>query len=194
MANFHKNSIPYILYNNYDTDNDIILEIGSERGEGSTAFFDHYASQFEIPFYSVDVSDFAKNNLTHLKNTNFVIDTGSSWTSKILPILNKKIKILYLDNYDWTNPGMEQERIKDLYLENNIVWSNMGSQVEHLSQMINCIPYMSDQSIVICDDTPIVDHHQTYTGKCGAVIPYLLINKYEIVYSCNNGVILIRNI
>jgi hypothetical protein len=48
--------------------------------------------------------------------------------------------------------------------------------------------------MIICDDTPLVDHSGTYTGKCGAVVPLLLVNGYHIVYSGNNGVILARGI
>jgi hypothetical protein len=53
---------------------------------------------------------------------------------------------------------------------------------------------MSEQSIVICDDTPLVEHSGTYTGKCGAVVPLLLASDYRIVYSGNNGVILARGL
>jgi hypothetical protein len=40
----------------------------------------------------------------------------------------------------------------------------------------------------------VVEHHGTYTGKCGAVVPYLLTNGYQIVYAGNNGVILARGL
>jgi hypothetical protein len=56
------------------------------------------------------------------------------------------------------------------------------------------MPYMAEQSLVICDDTPLVEANETYTGKCGAVVPYLLCNDYQIVYTGNNGVILARGL
>jgi hypothetical protein len=56
------------------------------------------------------------------------------------------------------------------------------------------LPYMADESLVICDDTPLVEASDTYTGKCGAVVPYLLVNGYQIVYTGNNGVILQRGL
>jgi hypothetical protein len=58
--------------------------------------------------------------------------------------------------------------------------------------MIYCLPYMAEQSVVICDDTPVVAHHGTYTGKCGAVVPFLLAHGFKVVYAENNGVILTR--
>lgn len=195
MANFHLNSIPYLDQLTYNVDSDIIVEIGSDQNEGSTSFFDNISKKYSIPFYSVDVQEESMNRLLDLKNTVWEIyESGSYWAENILPTLNKKIKVLYLDNYDWTNPGPEQDRVKLLYAERNVEWSNMGSQVEHLHQMIGCLPYMSDQSIIICDDTPLQEHSKTFIGKCGAVVPYLLIYGYKIVYDKNNGVILTRGI
>lgn len=194
MANFHKNAIPYILYSDYDTSKDIILEIGSERGEGSTEFFDTYSATFNVPFYSVDILDAAKNNLTHLKNTNFQILDGSTWTKEVLPTLNKKIKILYLDNYDWNHRPTEPDQtgLEEKYKSLNIQWTNLNCVAEHLNQMINCYPYMADKSVIICDDTNLIRHSGTYTGKCSAVIPFLISRNYRIVYSQNNGVIMVR--
>jgi hypothetical protein len=194
MANFHKNAIPYILYSDYNIKNDIILEIGSERGEGSTEFFDDYASKFNVPFYSVDLLDNAKNKLTHLKNTNFQISMGSKWAKDILPTLNKKIKILYLDNYDWNhNPdNPDTTGLKDQYHAIDLHWTNLNCVAEHLDQMINCYPYMASKSVVICDDTNLQRHSGIYIGKSSAVIPFLISRDYRIVYSQNNGVILVR--
>ena len=190
MANFHLNSQPYLAQLSYDQDTDIILEIGSDQNEGSTEFFNGRSVNWEIPFYTVDVVIEPQRRLTHLDHIIWQVETGSVWTKNILPTLNKQIKVLYLDNYDWSNPGPNADTIRTSYAFRNVDWSNLGSQIEHLHQMVNCMPYMADQSLIICDDTPLVDHSGTYTGKCGAVIPYLLCNGYRIVYTGNNGVIL----
>lgn len=194
MANFHLNSQLYLSQLSYNQDRDIILEIGSDQNEGSTEFFNGLSVNWEIPFYTVDVVIEPQRRLAHLDHSIWQVETGSVWTKKILPTLNKQIKILYLDNYDWSNPGPNADTIKTSYAFRNVDWSNLGSQIEHLHQMINCMPYMADQSLVICDDTPVVEHHGTYTGKCGAVVPYLLCNGYKILYTGNNGVILARGL
>jgi hypothetical protein len=194
MANFHLNSQPYLSQLSYNQDRDIILEIGSDQNEGSTEFFNGLSVNWEIPFYTVDVVIEPQRRLAHLDHSIWQVETGSVWTKKILPTLNKQIKILYLDNYDWSNPGPNADTIKTSYAFRNVDWSNLGSQIEHLHQMINCMSYMADQSLVICDDTPVVEHHGTYTGKCGAVVPYLLCNGYKILYTGNNGVILARGL
>jgi hypothetical protein len=206
MANFHKNAKEFIDKLTFNTD-EIIVEIGSERGEGSTEWFDVYAKKLNVDFYSVDVVDTAKTHLTHLTNTNFVIaESGSHWAHNDLPKLNKKIKVLYLDNYDWLGPinnllPHEQEQVAE-YQNRGIEMSNLNCQTEHLHQMVGCLPFMSNESIIICDDTPYQDHSGIYIGKNGAVIPYLLSYGYKIVFgrghnrTCleDNGVILKRSI
>ena len=172
----------------------MILEIGSDQNEGSTEFFNGLSVNWEIPFYTVDVVIEPQRRLAHLDHIIWQVETGSVWTKKILPTLGKQIKVLYLDNYDWSNPGPNADTIRTSYAFRNVDWSNLGSQIEHLHQMVNCMPYMADQSLIICDDTPLVDHSGTYTGKCGAVVPYLLCNGYRIVYTGNNGVILARGL
>jgi hypothetical protein len=194
MANFHLNSQPYLAQLSYNQDTDMILEIGSDQNEGSTEFFNGLSVNWEIPFYTVDVIIEPQHRFTHLDHIIWQVETGSVWTKKVLPTLGKQIKVLYLDNYDWANPGPNADNIKANYATRNVEWSNIGSQVEHLAQMINCIPYMAAESLIICDDTPLVEHSGTYTGKCGAVVPLLLINNYKIVYSGNNGVILARGL
>jgi len=194
MSNFHLNSQPYLAQLSYDQDTDMILEIGSDQNEGSTEFFNGLSVNWEIPFYTVDVIIEPQRRFTHLDHIIWQVETGSVWTKKILPTLNKQIKVLYLDNYDWSNPGPNADTIRTSYAFRNVDWSNLGSQVEHLAQMVNCMPYMSEQSLVICDDTPLVEASETYTGKCGAVVPYLLCNSYRTVYTGNNGVILARGL
>ena len=193
MANFHLNSQPYLAQLSYDQERDMILEIGSDQNEGSTEFFNGLAVNWEIPFYTVDVIDEPQHRFTHCDHIIWQVSEGGAvWTKTVLPTLSKQIKVLYLDNYDWSNPGPNADNIKENYAQRNVEWSNLGSQVEHLAQMINCMPYMAAESLVICDDTPLVEASGTYSGKCGAVVPYLIANGYQIVYTGNNGVILQR--
>ena len=195
MANFHLNSQPYLSQLSYDQERDMILEIGSDQNEGSTEFFNGLAVNWEIPFYTVDVIDEARHRFTHCDHIIWQVSEGGAvWTKTVLPTLSKQIKVLYLDNYDWSNPGPNADNIKENYAQRNVEWSNLGSQVEHLAQMINCMPYMAAESLVICDDTPLVEASGTYSGKCGAVVPYLIANGYQIVYTGNNGVILQRSL
>ena len=191
MANFHLRAEPYLKKVNGNS----IVEIGSDRDEGSTAWFDQLAQTHNKKFYSVDVVDYAKSRFTHLQNTEWVISqSGSYWAKNELPTLDLSIGVLYLDNYDWGNypTGPNEQKIIDDYASRGETWSTLRCQQEHLSQMVHCLPYMAEHSVVICDDTPFIEHAGIYFGKCGAVVPYLLDYGYIIVYSGNNGVILKR--
>jgi hypothetical protein len=206
MANFHKNSKLFIDMLTFDTSN-IILEIGSDRAEGSTEWFDELAKTKNVDFYSIDVVDEASKKFKHLTNTNFVVaKSGSIWTHTELSKLKKKIKVLYLDNYDWissmNNINSHEQRLIDEYAKRGVTMTNLDCQREHLYQMIGCLPYMEDESLIICDDTPYNDSAGVYFGKNGAVVPYLLNFGYEIVFgrghnrNCeeDNGIILYRKI
>jgi len=205
MANFHDRSLPYIENLTY-TSEDIIVEIGSDRGEGSTSWFNDFAKQKNVDFYSVDVTDYASMRFKHLNNTNFEITrSGAEWAKNKLPKIRKNIKVLYLDNYDWlaTNVGKktdgEEKQMRE-YKTRGVKMSNLDCQREHIAQMYYCLEYMADNSVIICDDTPFQHHSQIYIGKNGAVVPLLLNFGYKIVYGpgldtpCpdDNGVILVR--
>lgn len=204
MANFHLNSKLYIDGLKF-SNNNIIVEIGSDRGEGSTAWFNKIAEQVDVDFYSIDVNDYALNTFKHLEHTKFIVtESGSKWAHEELPKLDKKIKVLYLDNYDWisTMDNIRDNELqqKDEYKSRGVDMSNLDCQREHLYQMIGCLPYMDQESLIICDDTPYNRSSGIYFGKNGAVIPYLLNYGYKIVFGrgsnreCqeDNGVILYR--
>jgi hypothetical protein len=180
-----------------NTDN-IALEIGSERGEGSSLFIGAWAKNKGIPFYSVDVVEHAKTNFDN-ENINFeVAITGHAWCRDILPTLNKKIKVLYLDNFDWTDPNNLifpwLHELIESYANRGVVMNNENSQEEHRMQALYCIPYMDEQSIVLFDDT--WKSHITpsgYDGKSGTAIPLFIEAGFEVHLDATFGLYAIRN-
>jgi len=84
----------------------IFLEIGSEPdseslriGAGSTAFLSELAAKYNVTLHSVDICNFATDTIKH---NNLVLHTaqGSAWCQHVLPTLNQKISLVYLDNFD----------------------------------------------------------------------------------------------
>ena len=65
MANFHINAKEFLDKLTFDI-NDIIVEIGSDRSEGSTEWFDGHAKEKNVDFYSIDVVDTLFENLGYL--------------------------------------------------------------------------------------------------------------------------------
>lgn len=176
---------------------ELFVEIGSDVGEGSTHYFSELAAQYNTTLITVDIEP---KDFKNLSNTVAVQATGSTW-AKQFGSYNKKICCLYLDNfdYDWDVlcAGTEQmiqrvQQQREEYLARGVVMNNLNCQAEHLSQMLSLLPYMSEHSIVVCDDT--YKFNDCYVGKCGAVIPLLYLHGYQIVEEDATGVILARNI
>ena len=82
--------------------NSVFVEIGSERGEGSTSFFANIAKKHNIALHTVDVVDHARTELsTKFDNIIWHINTGSVCASDIFPTFDKTISCVYLDNFDY---------------------------------------------------------------------------------------------
>ena len=72
--------------------------------------------------------------------------------------------------------------------------TNINSQKAHLAQAMLLMPMMADNSIIVCDDTWYHPNEGVFIGKCSAVIPYLMLNGFELLHSQgyrqNSGAIL----
>jgi hypothetical protein len=186
----------------------VFVEIGSDRGEGSTKYFSTLAKKFHQTLITVDVDKDVSFRLIPqiptdiYNNIQFVTESGSSWAKDTFPTYNKKITCLYLDNFDYnwdvqnSGPTYMIEIIKEQqreYLSRGIIMNNLNCQAEHLLQMISLISYMEDTSIIVCDDTYRFNDG-CFLGKCGAVIPFLITQGYIISKEENHGIILSRNL
>jgi hypothetical protein len=178
-------SKPYSKLENFNLSvdqNNIVLEIGSERGEGSSLWLYEWAKQHNIEFYSVDV-EHGQREQEHPEINWIVATSGSEWCKTMLPSLDKKIKVLYLDNFDWI---WDPENVPDWiprqiasYAQRGVTMNNQNSQQEHRLQLECCLPYLDKQSVVIMDDTYYNDKNQL-TGKCATAIPLLLENGFKL--------------
>jgi hypothetical protein len=166
---------------NIDPDN-IVVEIGSEQGEGSSVWLYDWATKYNIEFYSVDVEHRMREK--NYPQINWIVaSSGSDWCKNMLPSLDKKIKVLYLDNFDWiwdleNMPDWIYGQINS-YAQRGITMNNHNSQEEHRLQLEYCLPYLDEQSVVIMDDTYYNDKNQL-TGKCATAIPLLLKNGFKL--------------
>ena len=195
MGQMFRNTEPYLHLD--PLGQDVFVEIGSDWGEGSTVYFANLAKKNNRQLLTVDV---ANKEFHRLNNVEAITATGSDW-AKTFGQYNKEICCLYLDNfdYDWDviKGGTSQmilrvEQQKAEYLARGIVMNNLNCQTEHLAQMLALLPYMSTNSVVVCDDTH--KFNDCYVGKCGAVVPLLHLHGYHIVEEDATGIILTRNI
>jgi len=159
----------------------IVIEIGSENGEGSSLWLYNWATQRGLKFYSIDVEHRMRER-THPEINWVVTTSGSDWCRDVLPGLNKKIKVLYLDNFDWiwdleNLAPHNQQQIKN-YETRGIIMNNQNCQQEHRLQIEYCLKYLDEQSVVIMDDT--FYNNDKWDGKCATVIPLLLEHGFKM--------------
>ena len=180
------------------------IEIGTSRNgdDGSTKTIAEWASRYGRHLWTVDMDpvncEFVRN--MNLENVEIIHSTGEQFL-KEFPSHISYISFLYLDNFDWDwHPEKSEDFIieqQQRYKELGATMNNMNSQRAHLAQMTTALPSMAPQSIVICDDTWYNKWWGHFSGKGGAVVPLLLNNGFEVLYTCEDpeyGTILGRGI
>lgn len=183
--------------------NSIILEIGSDRYEGSTEYFAQLAERRGEEFHTVDLSEDARIRISRYRTQgiNYHIAKGSTWCQEVLPTLGKKISVVYLDNFDWLwdadniydpsafNKVVEQQT--KIYKDDfGLIMNNNNSQIEHLRQGLALLPFMHEQGIIACDDT--YTWNDCWVGKCGPLVVYLEARGWSVIDRTQYGVILQR--
>ena len=166
------------------------VEIGTSRNgdDGSTRTIAGWAARFGKHLWTVDMDRDNCNFVTEqdIPNLEVVCQRGEEYL-KHFPGHIAYISLLYLDNFDWDwHPDRteafvleQQRRYADLGLEMN----NVNSQRAHLHQAELALPALGDKCLVICDDTWYNKYWGHYSGKSGAVVPYLMNHGFEVLYT-----------
>ena len=172
----------------------VMVEIGSDRGEGSTEYLDALAGRFNTKLYSVDLLPQAQRKLKDsCINTEFIVDSGSHWSQDFYTKW-ENISVLYLDNFDYiwdineVRPAIRQQQ--HLYADLGLEMTNQNCQVEHLTQMINLAGCMHPQGVIVFDDTYCVN--DCWIGKCGPAVVYMKTRGWSVVWDHDCGVIMRR--
>jgi len=164
------------------------IEIGTSRNgdDGSTRTIAEWASRYGRRLWTVDMDplncDFVRN--LNIPNVEIVNQSGEDFLKEFPSHINY-ISFLYLDNFDWDwHPEKSEDFVIDQqkrYNDLGKVMNNVNSQRAHLAQMSAAMPAMAPCSIVVCDDTWYNKWWGHYSGKCGAVVPFLLNNDYQVL-------------
>jgi len=171
----------------------VFVEIGSDRGEGSTRELDRLAGKYQTRLITVDVLPSAQQHLSsELSNTEFVIASGSKWARAYQ---GSPISCLYLDNFDYIwdineNHIPTQHQMAE-YANRGETMTNQNSQIEHMAQMLALYPHLTPDAVVMFDDTYQVN--DCWIGKCGPAVVFLQAQGWGIVERTTDcGVILKR--
>ena len=170
------------------------VEIGSERGEGSTINILAQAKKFGVVLHTVDVDTWCYDNI-HDPDLICHVGTGSEWTQQVFPSIAKKISLLHLDNFDWNwqplnTPDWIQQQIFDYKNKFGLIMNNQRCQQEHLAQMVNLLPWLAHDCVVGLDDTYLFQG--IWTGKCGPAVPFLKIHGFRITHTSDGNTVMVR--
>ena len=80
--------------------NGVFVEIGCERGEGSTKYFAELAQLHNTILHAVDILQYAQNEVAH-PSIMWHVSDGATWCQEQFPLFEQKISCLYLDNFDF---------------------------------------------------------------------------------------------
>jgi len=176
-----------------------LIEIGSSRpgDDQSTQYLHDLAKQLGIDFVTCDIN---QEQITALieQGITAVCARGEDF----LPTYQNKVSIAYLDNFDWNWHPMATEdwtlvQIREYRERYNVEMTNLQSQAAHIAQTVILETMTTTNSIVAIDDTWFDMGWDTYQGKGGAAVPYLISKGYTVLETTNGrdgtyGVILGR--
>lgn len=180
------------------------VEIGTSRNgdDGSTKTIAEWANRYGRQLWTVDMDpvncEFVRT--MGIPNLEVVNSTGEKFLEDF-PSHTSYISFLYLDNFDWDwHPEKSEDFIieqQKRYADLGVRMNNVNSQRAHLAQMSSAIDAMAPCSIVVCDDTWYNKWWGHYSGKGGAVVPFLLNHGFDVLYTCEDpeyGTILGRGV
>ena len=164
-----------------------LVEIGASRpgDDQSTQYLNELAQQSNIDFITCDIN-FQRVRELNDQGISAVCDKGEDF----LAVYQPKISIVYLDNFDWNWHPMATEdwtldQIKEYRDNYNIEMTNVYSQAAHVHQAVLVEAKTTDNSIICIDDTWFHSTWDTYQGKGGAAVPYLLAKGYTALETTN---------
>jgi glycosyltransferase involved in cell wall biosynthesis len=160
-----------------------VLEVGSDRFEGSTSFFSDICKTINVPFYSVDVEPGANERARAVVGDKAYLMTGEDFMRKVAPTLDTKFSFVFLDNFDFLIKSFKWEwkdHTEAVYNSLGMALNNENSQKAHLEQAQLVQPYLTPDVIIGFDDT-WQKPDGTFDGKGGTAIPWLLENGYFII-------------
>lgn len=165
----------------YDPAPGCLIEVGSERGEGSTAWLHTYAQRHSLRFYTADIDP-----SVHQQARTITAGARLMTGAELLRRIRSPISIAYLDGFDWTPKGMEREgwilEQRCRYRELGLEMTNKNSQAEQLAEALLVTERAAASAVVICDDTW---HNERWDGKGGLAVPHLLDHGFRVVDSAD---------
>jgi hypothetical protein len=164
-----------------------LVEIGASRpgDDQSTQYLHDLAKSIGTDFITCDIN-FQRIRELNDQGIPAVCNKGEEF----LPTYEPKVSIAYLDNFDWNWHPMATEdwtlvQIQEYREQYNIEMTNLMSQSAHVHQTVILETKTTTNSIIAIDDTWFDTGWDTYQGKGGAAVPYLLARGYTVLETTN---------
>jgi len=168
----------------------VFVEIGSERGHGSTEAHCMLCNRLGYSFITVDVDPgVCANSKKIIKLINEEFEGHNESGEDFLSEYKSEINVLYLDAFDLGHMrgrpvGDYVSDTIDTYTRRGVSLSTPNSHLAHLTMVENAIDKMAEGGIIIFDDVYVEEYDLPagpFKGKGETAIPYLLDKGYEII-------------
>lgn len=153
-----------------------VVEIGSERGEGSTAWLADFCHKRAINFYTVDVDPLVHETAVKTVDGYRCCSAHLGPGEEFLPGLKEKIRFAYLDAFDCIPAGFEKEPFIDFYTRRYEelglrAMTNENSARSHLALTRLVVKRAASRCAILIDDTDLTDGG--WLGKGRLAAPFL---------------------
>lgn len=149
----------------------LVIEVGADRGEGSTGWLFNYAQRHGLGFYTADIDPKIVLGADRIAPGRVRNVTGT----QLLERIRRPVSVAYLDGFDWIPQGEENEAWigsqRDRYAELGFALDNTKCQKEHMREAGLIARRATESCAVICDDTWATG--SGWSGKGGLAVPLL---------------------
>ena len=163
----------------------LFVEIGSDRGGGSTYYLQNLARQTKNDFITVDIDPvYLGSSIKSVKMA------GEDWVQDQLPTIGSKVRLVFMDGFDWTTQptavrnGTASPDTYNLisdYEKKNLQLNNVNSAMAHILQVIGLLPNMEDKCAIMFCDTWFNYTLDTFEGKGAGAVYMLLAEGYNVL-------------
>lgn len=186
-ARAHELVVDFFASENLDGDKICALEVGAERGEGSTFFLHSFFARRGVLFYSVDFEKAAWRRARAVVGGAAYRMTGEKFLAEVFPRFGMRIIFAYLDNFDWRYRFWDDKtaariigKQAQFYRRQGLELNNRNSMRAHLEQAKSVCRFAAPGCVVLFDDTwPLSGGG--YDGKGGAAVPHLLGQGFRVL-------------
>lgn len=183
--------LTYIIHFLKDKKGISIIEIGSERGTGSTYKLANLCNRYGWHFITVDADEktaASAKNIVHKINASFEAhhEPGEIFL-KNYPEPN--IGICYLDAFDIVTNWTHKKETVEAYKKRNIEITNQAAYKMHYDAVINVYQKIVPGGFISFDDVWL-DKTNAWQGKGKTAIPFLLEHGFIVLKHRNNSLLL----